>query len=215
MSLRKSREKRALERNENDRRNNHASITRDRSFSYGSISRRKLFLHTVFINIPSVTLYVGFSFAPYLPREKCACLCFRFFPPLPLDRGRTAGETALRTLQLTAVERYYILVKAMHRERFQASSKLEIWPRLISTRETKRGIITRSFPAARLEGPPKCDQVFPTRPKILVGSLSHSASFAERTGKAGIILALCEQDACREYLVPVRPPRAVTLRQSV
>lgn len=29
--------------------------------------------------------------------------------------------------------------------------------------ETKQSIITRSFPAARLEDPPKCDQVFPDR----------------------------------------------------
>jgi len=87
------------------------------------------------------------------------------------------------------VSHYYILVKAMHRERFQATSKLKIWTRLISA-ETKRVIITRSFPAVWLEGPPKCDQVFPTR----ADQGSQSARFAIQlvhAGRVGIILALC------------------------
>lgn len=56
--------------------------------------------------------------------------------------------------------------------------------------ETKRGIITRSFPAVWLEGPPKCDQVFPTR----ADRGSQSVRFAihlVRAGRVGIILALC------------------------
>lgn len=56
--------------------------------------------------------------------------------------------------------------------------------------KTKRGIITRSFPAVWLEGPPKCDQIFPTRADQGFQSARFSIQLV-RAGRVGIILALC------------------------
>lgn len=126
------------------------------------------------------------------------------------------GET-VHTSQLTAqLSRYYILVKAMHRECFQASSKLEIWPRLISTWRQNGALLRDRFrlrdSKARLSAI-KSSRLADRRSSRPAFPFSLSTV---RVGKARIILALCEEDACWGYFALVRPSEpAVVLRRSV
>lgn len=142
---------------------------------------------------------------------KNVLVCFLFLPLSLYGVRKTA-----RTSQLTAVESLLHIRQGnalwVLSGKFQVGDLAEADKQL----ETKRGIITRSFPAARLEDPPKCDQVFPTRRPNSVGLLSHSAYPPIRAGKARIILALYEEDACWGYFAPVCPHKpAVVLRRSV
>lgn len=94
----------------------------------------------------------------------------------------------------------------MHRERFQTSSKLEIWPRLISTRRQNGALLRDRFrlrdSKARLSAI-KSSRPAERRFSRLAFPFSSSTVRAGKTG--GIILALCEEDACWGYFMPVHP----------
>lgn len=139
-------------------------------------------------------LFAILSFVSIHRDEKCACLLppslFHLFLAGVEPARRNRARHIRRTVNGAVGPLLYILVKTVQRFHRRVS-KLEIWPRLISTRaETKRGIITRSFPAARLEGPPKCaierlPPRLPPRANLAaiedpVGSLSHSAAHPPR-----------------------------------
>lgn len=153
-------------------------------FNY--ILRNITFYTRHFLNTQSILCRDCFSFLPTMTENMLVCfLCL----PLPLGRANT--EEIARTSQLTAVaSHYYILVKAMHRERFQATSKLKIWPRLISARRQNGALLRDRFRLC--DSKARLSAIKSSRPAPTEGS--QSARFPiqlVRAGRVGIILALC------------------------